>query len=97
MVCTKEFLPFCNLDDKNPILTLKGKKLKLTNVVEKRISNKTKLLDQINLIRRCEDNNMTKYFQNDELRDLLQPCKKGVSQKFLFKHFVLTLSVFRAS
>ena len=62
MVCTKEFLPFSNLDDKNLILTVKGKKTKLTNVAEKRISNKTKLLDQINLITRCEDNNITKYF-----------------------------------
>ena len=62
MVCTKEFLPFSNLDDKNLILTVKGKKMKLTNVAEKRISNKTKLLDQINLITRCEDNNITKYF-----------------------------------
>ena len=67
----KEFIPFCNLDDKNPILTLKGKKMKFTNVVEKRDSNKPTLLDQINLITRCEDNNITKYFQNDELRDLL--------------------------
>ena len=60
MVCTKEFLPFSNLDDKNFILTVKGKQMKLINKVEKRVSNKTKLLDQINLITRCEDNNITK-------------------------------------
>ena len=76
MVCTKEFLTFSNLDNKNLILTVKGKKLKLANVAEKRISNNTKLLDQINLITRCEDNNITKYFQNDELRVLLQPCNE---------------------
>ena len=39
--------------------------MKFTNVAEKRISNKTKLLDQINLITRCEYNNITKYFQNN--------------------------------
>ena len=53
MVCTKEFLPFSNPDDKNLILTVKGKKMKFTNTAEKRISNKTKLLHQINLITRC--------------------------------------------
>ena len=73
MVCTKEFLPFFNLDDKNLILTVKGKKMKFTNVAEKRVSNKTKVLDRINLRTRCEDNNITKYFQSDELRNLLQP------------------------
>ena len=35
MVCTKEFLPFSNLNDKNLTLTLKKKKLKFTNVAEK--------------------------------------------------------------
>ena len=60
MVCTTEFLPFSNFDDTNLILTVKGKKLKFTNLAEKRISNKTKLLDQINLITRCEDDNITK-------------------------------------
>ena len=53
MVCTKEFLPFSNPDDKNLILTVKGKNMKFTNTAEKRISNKTKLLHQINLITRC--------------------------------------------
>ena len=88
MVCTKEFLPFSNLDDKNIISTVKGKKLKFVNVAEKRISNKTKFLDQINLITRCDDNNITKYFQNDELRDLLQPYK----EKEYLKAFYLKIS-----
>ena len=40
MVCTKEFLPFPNIDYKNLTLTVTGKKLKFTNVAEKiRISN----------------------------------------------------------
>ena len=47
--------------------------MKFTDVAEKRISNKTKLLGQIILITRCEDENITKYFQSDELRNLLQP------------------------
>ena len=50
-----------------------------TNVVKKkkkRISNKTQTLDQINLTTRCEDNSITKYFHNDELRDVLQPLTK---------------------
>ena len=85
MVCTKEFLPFSSIDDKNLILTVKGKKMKLTNVVEKRISNKTKLLDQVNLIARCEDNNITKYFQSDELSNLLSHhvSKKSISKLFI--------------
>ena len=70
------------------IVTVKGNKLKFTNVAEKRIPNKTKLLDQINLITRREDNNITKYCQNDELRDLLQPCKK----KEYLKTFHLNIS-----
>ena len=73
MVCTKELLPFSNPDDKNLILTVKGKKMKFTNIAEKRISNKKKLLRQINLITRCSDNSITKYFQSDELRNPLQP------------------------
>ena len=73
MVCTKEFLPFSNLDDKNLILTVKGQKMKFTNVAEKPVSNKTKRLEEINLITRCEDNNITKYCQTHELRNLLQP------------------------
>ena len=88
MVCTKEFLLFSNLHDKNLILTVKGKKLKFTNVAEKRISNNTKFLDWINIITRCEDHNITKYFQNDELRDLLQPCNK----KEYLKTFDLNIS-----
>ena len=47
---------------------------------EKRISNKTQILDQINLTKRCKDNSITKYFHNDELRDVLQPFNK---KKFL--------------
>ena len=76
MLCTKEFHPFSNLDDKNLILTVKGKKNKFANVAGKRISNKAKLFDQINLITRCKANNTIKYFQSDELRDLLQPGNK---------------------
>ena len=34
MVCTKEFIPFSNLDEKNLILPVKRKKLKFTNVAE---------------------------------------------------------------
>ena len=89
MVCTKEFLTFSNLDDKNLILTVKGKKMKFTNVAEKRTSNKTNLLDQINLITRCEDNNITTYFQSDELRNLLQP---SCIEKEYLKAFHLNIS-----
>ena len=81
MVCTKEFLHFSNLDDKNFILTAKGKNLKFTNVAKK-ISNKTQLLNQINLTT-CEDN-ITKCFHNEKLRDLLQLCqKKSTSKRFI--------------
>ena len=55
---------------------------------EYQIPNKTKLVDQINLITRCEDNNIAKYFQNDELRNLLQPCNK----KNFLKTFHLNIS-----
>ena len=54
---------FCMVVLKNSSHSPKGNKLKYTNVVEKLISNKTKPLDQINLITRCEDNIITKYFQ----------------------------------
>ena len=37
MVCTKEFLHFSNLDDKNFILTVKGKNLKFTDVAKKNL------------------------------------------------------------
>ena len=74
MGSAKEFLPFSNLDDKSLILTVKGKKNKFTNVAKKQIANKAQPFDQINLITRCEDNNIPKYFQNEEPRDLLQPC-----------------------
>ena len=63
--------------------------MKFTNVAEKRISNKTKLFDQINLITRCEDNNITKYFQSDELRYLLQP---SYIEKEYLKAFNLNIS-----
>ena len=63
--------------------------MKFTNAVEKRISNKTKLLDQINLITRCEDNNITKYLQSDELRNLLQP---SCIEKEYLKAFHLNIS-----
>ena len=88
MVCTIEFHPFTNFNDKNLMLTVKEKKLKFTNVAEKRISYKIKLLDQLNLITKCEDNYITKYFQNDELRDLLQPC----NEKEYLKTFHLIIS-----
>ena len=89
MVFTKVFLPISSLDDKDLILTVKGEKMKFTNVAEKRISNKTKLFDQIKLITRCEDNNITKYFQSNELRDLLQPSCIG---KEYLKAFHLNIS-----
>ena len=63
--------------------------MKFTNAAEKRISNKTKLLDQINLITRCEDNNITKYLQSDELRNLLQP---SCIEKECLKAFHLNIS-----
>ena len=62
--------------------------MKFTNVAEKRISIKTKLLDQINLITRCEDN-ITKYFQSDELKNLLQP---PCIEKEYLKAFYLNIS-----
>ena len=62
--------------------------MKFTNVAEKRISNKTKLLHQKNLITRCKDNNITKDFQSDELRNLLQPC---IEKEYL-KTFHLNIS-----
>ena len=37
--------------------------MNFTNVAEKQISNNVKLINQINLITRCEDN-ITKYFQS---------------------------------
>ena len=82
MVCTKEFLTFSSLDDKNFKLTVKVKK-KNTNVVEKWISNKTLILNQTNLTARCKDNNITKYFHNEEIRDLLQPRKEKLYPKIL--------------
>ena len=42
----------------------------------------------MNLITGCEDNNIAKYFQNMELRDLLQPCNK----KEYLKTFQLNIS-----
>ena len=48
--------------------------MKFTGEAEKQISNKTQLLDQINQIKRCEYNYITKYLQHEEQRDLLQPC-----------------------
>ena len=86
MVCTKEFLPFFNFDDKNLILTVKGgKKMKFTNVAEKRISKKTKPLDQIILQNNFKAMNSGIYNNHH------------VSKKSISKHFVLALSLFRAS
>ena len=75
-----------------------------TNVAEKRISNNAKLINQINLITRCEDNNITKYFQSisgifhessiswtQESTTTIM-CQRKVSQSFSFKHFILALS-----
>ena len=50
--------------------------MKFTGEAEKQISNKTQLLDQINQIKRCEYNYITKYLQHEEQRDLLQPCNE---------------------
>ena len=89
MTCTKVFLPFSNLDNKDLILTVKGEKMKFTNVAEKRISKKPKLFDQIKRITTCEDNDITEYFQSNELRNLLQPsCVK----KEYLKAFHLNIS-----
>ena len=63
--------------------------MKFPNVAEKRFSNKTKLLDQINLIARCEDNNITKYLQSNELRKLLPP---PCIEKEYLKAFHLNIS-----
>ena len=82
--------------------------MNFTNVAEKRISNNVKLINQINLITRCEDN-ITKYFQSisgifhessiswtQESATTIM-CQKKVSQSFSFKQFTLALSSFRAS
>ena len=74
MVCTKEFLPFSNLDDKNLILTVKRRKLKFTNVTEKWISSKTKLLDQINLITRTSAISFHSYNQFKQQKHHSQMC-----------------------
>ena len=54
----KEFLLYSNLDDKNLIITVKGKTFKFSNVAEKQILNKTQLLNQTILITRREDNKL---------------------------------------
>ena len=37
IICSKEFLPFSNLNNEEFIYTMKGKKIKFTHVAEKQI------------------------------------------------------------
>ena len=74
--------------------------MNFTNVAEKRISNNTKLIYQINLITRCEDNifkapqEFFRKVQFHELRNLLQPsCVK----KEYLKAFHLNISSLHCS
>ena len=50
IICTKEFLPFSNLNNEEFIHTVKGTKIKLTHVAEKQKSRKTKFFNKINTI-----------------------------------------------
>ena len=41
IICTTDFLPFCNLNNEEFLYTDRGKKLKFTHVAPKHVSNKT--------------------------------------------------------
>ena len=44
IICTKEFLPFSNLNNEDFIHTLKGKNIKFTHVAKKKMSKRNRIL-----------------------------------------------------
>ena len=48
IICTKDFLPFSNLNNDKFLCTVKDKKLEFTYVAPKHVSNKTAFLEDIN-------------------------------------------------
>ena len=61
LFCTKDFLPFSNLNNEEFLYTVKSKKLKFTHVAPKHVSNKTAFLEDINSASRQDEKTLTKY------------------------------------
>ena len=61
LFCTKDFLPFSNLNNEEFLYTVKSKKLKFTHVAPKHVSNKTAFLEDINSAPRQDEKTLTKY------------------------------------
>ena len=67
IVCMKELLPFSDLNDKEFIATTLGKQIKFTSIAKKRKSDKTKFLNSINIDSDNGDENISKYFEPNEI------------------------------
>ena len=65
IICTKEFLPFSNLNNDEFIHTVKGKKLKFTHVTKKKLPTEVEFFQQINS---NLDENLDKYYLPDDLK-----------------------------
>ena len=70
IICTKDVLPFSNLNNEEFLYTVKGKKLKFTHVAPKHVSNKTAFLEAINSASKQDEKTLTKYCLQSELHQL---------------------------
>ena len=62
IICTKEFLPFSNLNNEEFIYTVKGKNIKFTHVAEKQKSRKIKFCNKFNTISVKSGHDGTEYW-----------------------------------
>ena len=70
IVCTKEFLPFSNLNNEEFLYTVKGKKLKIHSGSSKTWVKQTVFLEDINLASEQDEKTLTKYWLLSELHQL---------------------------
>ena len=75
--CTKNILPFSNVDNKELLYITKGKIIKFTGVSEKRIPDRENFIKRMNLT--TEDIDLTTYYKPEELSHNLAKNKKNIN------------------
>ena len=93
IICTKEFLPFSNLSNKEFTYTVKGKKIKFRNGAETQRSSKINFFNKINTVsENSEHGSRTEYWYPGKINEP-EYSKNNLNFLHLYILF-LTLSFF---
>ena len=76
IICTKDFLPFSDLNNDEFIHTVKGKKVKFTHVTKKKLTSEASFFQQINS---NLDRNQDKYYLPSNFKQIKMDVKNNLN------------------